>query len=292
MNVSIATTNGMSIEDWAKAARKSPYRQSYEQQRAIDTLQIVFEGKDGADSAATTIASLFNPLLQHGFSVSPVFEFWVSVCEAIRMLGANQRIDGRLIELLNALSNLPDLTDQSGKAIGPGGGFPGVYWKDLPGLGITFREFAIDIEPESPEMPDEGDWTAAQRATLMNVVTFGALYLVHGRTNIGMSSRAEVSMMHGLETSYRSPEQRRRAKTLVPPAATWILLAGKKIYELCKSGVPQRGRGYSLERWDLWKEDLFAIAGNTGLTVDVNHIAIQAAAKMGKVERQMQHNQS
>lgn len=42
---------------------------------------------------------------------------------------------------------LPDVTDQSGKAIGPGGGFSGLYWKDLPGLAITFREYAIGELP-------------------------------------------------------------------------------------------------------------------------------------------------
>lgn len=213
----------MSIEDWATAALQGPYRQSRDQQLAIHTLEDVFYGKTGADLAATTIASLFDPLLQHGFTVSPVFELWVSVCEAVRMLGGNQDIDGRLIELLDAIAQLPDVKDQSGRAIGPGGGFSGIHWKDLPGLAITFREHAIgtlpisnpsftyaifrvvclseaDIEPETPEMPDEGDWTEAQRATLMNVVTFGALYLVRGESNIDMSFHAEVSIMHGIES--------------------------------------------------------------------------------------------
>jgi len=109
MNLSMAATNGMSIEDWATAALRGPYRQSREQQLAIHTLEDVFYGKTGADLAATTIASLFDPLLQHGFTVSPVFELWVSVCEAVRMLGGNQDIDGRLIELLDAIAKLPDV---------------------------------------------------------------------------------------------------------------------------------------------------------------------------------------
>jgi len=141
-----------------------------------------------------------------------------------------------------------------------------------------------DIEPETPEMPDEGDWTDAQRATLMNVVTFGALYLVRGHTSIGMSSRAEFSIMDGIELPYQTPEQQRRAKTLVPPAAEWILLAGEKIYELCKDGRDQQGRGYSLYRWALWKRGFVEIAANKGLTDDVKHIASQTAFKMEKIE--------
>lgn len=141
-----------------------------------------------------------------------------------------------------------------------------------------------DIEPETSEMPDEGDWTAAQRATLMNVVTFGALYLIRSPGNVGMSFHAEVSIMHGIESPYQTPEEQRRAKTVVPPAATWILLAGEKIYELCKNGDTQQGRGYSLERWALWKRDFGEIATNRGLTDDIKHIASQAAFQMEKID--------
>ncbi len=147
MNPSMVVMNGISIEDWAKAALQSPYRQSHEQQLAIHTLESLFYGTTGAETAATTIASLFDPLLKHGFTVSPVFELWVSICEAIRTLGGNQDIDGRLIELLNAIAKLPDVKDQSGRAIGPGGGFSGVYWRDLPGFAITFREYAMGTLP-------------------------------------------------------------------------------------------------------------------------------------------------
>jgi len=148
-NLSMAATNRMSIEDWAKAALQSSYRQSREQQLAIHTLEDVSYGKTGADSAATTIASLYDPLLEHGFTVSPVFELWVSVCEAVRMLGGDHEIDGRLIELLDAIAKLPDVKDQSGRAIGAGSGYFGVYWKNLPGLAITFREYAIGTLPIS-----------------------------------------------------------------------------------------------------------------------------------------------
>lgn len=141
-----------------------------------------------------------------------------------------------------------------------------------------------DIEPETTEIPDEGDWTEAQRATLMKVVTFGALYLVRGYSDIGMSFHAEVSIMHGVESPYQTPEQQRRAKILVPPAAQWIHLAGEKIYELCKHGRDQQGRGYSLYRWALWKRHFVEIATNKGLTDDVKHIASQAAVKMEKIE--------
>ena len=134
-------------------------------------------------------------------------------------------------------------------------------------------------------MPDEGDWTDAQKARLLNVITFSALCLNHGQKDIGMSFHAEVSLMEGIEVAYQTPEQQRRAATVVPPAATWILLAGEKLYELCKSGKDDKGRGFSLRRWALWKEKFGEIATNQEFGDDVRDIASKAAGEMEKLER-------
>ena len=135
-------------------------------------------------------------------------------------------------------------------------------------------------------MPDEGDWTDAQKATLVNVVTFGALYLANGRRDLGMAFHAEVSFLEGIEEPYQTSEQQRRAATMVPPAATWILLAGKKIYELCQvdDGKNGKGRAFSLERWSLWKSKFGEIATNPALSASVQNIAAKAASEMGEIE--------
>ena len=133
-------------------------------------------------------------------------------------------------------------------------------------------------------MPDEGDWSDAQRATLLNVITFSALYLSYGQKDIGMSFYAEVSLLEGIEVLYQTPEQKRRAATVVPPAATWIVLAGGKVYELCKSGKDDEGRGFSMGRWALWKERFGKIATNQELGDDIRDIASKAAAEMEELE--------
>ncbi|MCJ1423539.1 hypothetical protein MMC29_001423 [Sticta canariensis] len=118
-----------------------------------------------------------------------------------------------------------------------------------------FREYAIDIEAED-EM--EGDWDE-QTVILLNATTFGAVYLARAK----------------------QPPQR-YAAMYVPAAANWILLAGQRIYELCKSdynrkdGAPglsldeiewlwDKGRGYSLGRWALWKKRFGEVAITQGL---------------------------
>ena len=133
-------------------------------------------------------------------------------------------------------------------------------------------------------MPDEGEWTDAQKAKLMNVITFSALYLTYGQKDIGMSFHAEVSLMEAIEVPYQTPEQQRRAATVVPPAATWILLAGGKVYELCKSGKDENGRGFSMGRWALWKEKFGEIAANRELGDDVRNIASKAVSEMERIE--------
>lgn len=77
-----------------------------------------------------------------------------------------------------------------------------------------------DLDPGASESPDdEADWTNAQRATLMRVVTFGALYLTNGSVDLGIAFYAKVSLINGLEAPYQTVAQQRRALANVPPAA-------------------------------------------------------------------------
>lgn len=136
----------MSINTWADAARKDQWRQSVEQQRAIDNLKVVFEGKEDPIRAASAIASIYDPLLKRRFEFSPVNQLWAMICEAAQMLGGDREIDEGLISLLNAISKLPDVTAKDGKPIngGPYGNYK-VYWRELPSLAIMFREYAIGM---------------------------------------------------------------------------------------------------------------------------------------------------
>ena len=117
----------MTINAWADAARGSPHHQDVEHQRAVDTPELVFEDKIDSNKAASTIASIYNPMLEHGFKFSPVAVLWAIVCEAVRKLGANREIDERPINLINSLSALPDVTDTNDNPISPGNGQNGVY---------------------------------------------------------------------------------------------------------------------------------------------------------------------
>ena len=130
------------------------------------------------------------------------------------------------------------------------------------------------------------------------------MYLVIGKQDIGMAFHAEISLMQGIEVPCQTPEQQQRALISVPPAATWVLIAGNNIYELCKidhnrqddapSSTPigdewlwGKGRGYSLGRWGLWKSRFSEIATAQGLNDSVKEISARARSEMDRVEGQM-----
>ena len=118
-----------------------------------------------------------------------------------------------------------------------------------------------------------------------------------------MTWHAEASFVSGVEVPYQTPDQQREAEIYVPPAATWILLAGEKIHELCKSDYnrQERGRssgamaswlwcgdrGYSLGRWEYWKQRFGEIAMTQGFQDGVKDFAGRALSKMGMIESQM-----
>ena len=142
-NHTIAIPSSMAIKNWADAERRDPHRRGIVSQRTINILANSFEGREVPERAAISIAALYDPLIRQRAPIGPVWGVWTIVCDAIRALGGNAEIDLGLIRLLNAMARLPDVTDQSGRPIGPGGGFSGVYWRDLPGLAIIFRQYAI-----------------------------------------------------------------------------------------------------------------------------------------------------
>ena len=135
--------SSMPIETWADAARQEQYHQSAKHQRAIDIVQAVLKGNLEPDSAADTIASIYEPLLKHGFKTSRVATLWAIICDVARSLGGNRDISKRQITMFNSISKLPDVLDGGGNAIAPAWKGAGGYWRDLPECAMMFWEHAI-----------------------------------------------------------------------------------------------------------------------------------------------------
>jgi len=135
----------MSVGSWASPARQDQDHQDVEHQCAIDTFQDLFQGKVDADTAASIIASAYETVLKRGLKVTTVDTLWSILCEAVTVLGSNIGISQRLVGLLNAISERPDVLDDDGRAITATGeeSCLGTYWRELPELSLIFSELLL-----------------------------------------------------------------------------------------------------------------------------------------------------
>ena len=105
-----------------------------------------------------------------------------------------------------------------------------------------------------------------------------------------MAWRAEVSIRAALDEPHETPEQKYWAAYFVPVAATWLIQAATKIYDMCQdsNGV----EGYSLRRWAFWKRRLLEVANNEHLlTISIRNMASRAACEMDKLDGEIQQCQ-
>ena len=131
-----------SINAWADAAHKCEYYQD-SKHRTVDAFQSVLEGKTPPSAAAGTISSLYEPLIKRDPKSWPVEQVWDIVCSAARAVEGNSDLAERLVDLLNLIAELPDITDECGNAMIPEWKSDGGYWGKLPCFALSFREYAI-----------------------------------------------------------------------------------------------------------------------------------------------------
>jgi len=88
----------------------------------------------------------------------------------------------------------------------------------------------------------------------------------------------------------------------IPPATTWIRLAGHVIHRFCVDKYDQHGAtcgvldegcswewkgddAFSIERWQFWKWRLEKLAVDENLNEDVRRLAREAGKKMVSIEK-------
>lgn len=130
------------IKAWADIAHQPKYLGESEH-RTVDTFQSVLEGKTSPSAAASTISSLYEPLIKRDPMSWPVGVVWAILCDAARAVGGNIDLTERLVDLLNSIAELPDVTDEHGNAVVPKWKSDGGYWGKLPTFAITFREYGL-----------------------------------------------------------------------------------------------------------------------------------------------------
>ena len=293
---------------WAADARADKWWQDQEAQEVIDVVEGLVAGNSDPALAARRVRALYEPLVkQTPVSVTVI---WGIVFRAVRAIGQDESASKRLRDFVLALQLADEVLDQSGEQVKLNGQ---VVWRNLPGFSLSFREYCISKSPFSKiqnrrltpwkdiESRDEctGKWLD-QAPSLLNASTFGALFLSGEPDPTRLSFFASVALIDGLEVSY-SQEQIQQATMYIPPAATWIRLAGPSIHKLCvdrhdanatcrflEPGCTWEwagGKGFSLERWQFWKRKLAELAAEQSLDEHLRAIAQGAEASMDRTER-------
>lgn len=158
---------------------------------------------------------------------------------------------------------------------------------------IRMLMFHSEIDP-----PDGNDaeWHA-QAPQLLNITVFAATLMVRSDGNFNVSFPASIAMEMGVDRPYdNTRELQEEWRMYIPPAATWILIAGSKIRELCFTDeLPETtnqhsircrwgGRTFCSSRWDFWKRRFQQLAEDTAIGDRCQEYAKQAYGSMDKLD--------
>ena len=149
-----------------------------------------------------------------------------------------------------------------------------------------------------PPDGNDAEWHA-QAPQLLNITIFAANLMIRANNKPNASFPASIAMNDGVDRPYDDTrELREEWRMYVPPAATWILIAGSKIRELCfLDELPENdnqhsvrskwgGRTYCRERWMLWKQRFQHLAVDTALDAPCQEHAKRAYEDMDKLDNE------
>lgn len=151
----------------------------------------------------------------------------------------------------------------------------------------------LDIDPD--EDMDQSEWLA-QAKPFLNATTFAATCLGRDPSVLDMSLHVQVCFMEAFEVPSEPQDPGARALMYVPPAATWIMLAGKQIHRLCmenyqrndtvpgREGLLWTGSGFSPERWAFWKKRFSETQKMLELDSRVREHAGKALVEMDRID--------
>lgn len=122
--------------EWAERCAQEQYHQDATTQAAIHAVQRLLERESPPEDIAREIAELYDADVRadpqgNGYGC----KFWGLFCDPVRQFGGSLEHTRLLVDLIVAISALPDI---------PGTRFSqGIYWRDLPEFGWNFRELAF-----------------------------------------------------------------------------------------------------------------------------------------------------
>ncbi|KAL8693810.1 MAG: hypothetical protein Q9224_003684 [Gallowayella concinna] len=306
----MTSTYGENAEQWANRALLCSSWQRSEEQVAIRTINNLLRRQITPQIAAATIATSYEARVKS--DRDDVWFLWTALCDAIHHLGDTIENLVLLAKMVRCISKLPNVLDENGDPIIRKTKAQ-MYWRDVPRFAYCFSETAI----EYPYLEDLDRGLGLKRDStfrkLLNANVFGALYLLEldpdgSRYDFQYTRNlARDHLMFALELASETHNQVRRTEIFLPPAAMWILIAGRNIHKYCELDMDYQGEdvyqcwvggehgseltflgkdGYSIDRWTFWRTRFEQISVLEGLDSDVMQYAIQAAESMKKIEQE------
>jgi hypothetical protein len=136
------------VQDWAKAMKVGTDNTNHH--LAIDALALLLDDKVSASNAAAETTAAYENSIK-AISSPTNFNNEVSSFYARYMCDAIRTFDGaskRLVDLLVAISERPDITSADGSSTSQLDG--SVYWRDLPSWSYNFLEYGIRESSSKP----------------------------------------------------------------------------------------------------------------------------------------------
>jgi hypothetical protein len=147
---------------------------------------------------------------------------------------------------------------------------------------------------------DEMDDYLAQAPFLLNATEFAATVLADNKVALGLLLEADVFLKRALDQPYDKAGgvRAREWQVLLPSAAAWLLIAGKRIHSIClddeliEADATQvtrdkwgaRRNVWGEQQWELWKTRFGVLASQENINDECRSLSAQAAEKMASIE--------
>lgn len=155
--------------------------------------------------------------------------------------------------------------------------------------------------------PSRKDDYLTQVPDLLNMTKFAAALLERGDFISGLPMQVSDCLSMGIEQDYNDKKDVNMKplewQVLLPTASTWLIIAGKVIYDHCLNNEvedpgadaeTQTGWGggtWTVQRWGFWKAQLGAFAERKDMDDECRGFAARAVQRMTEVESGRQSRQ-
>ncbi|KAI4851203.1 hypothetical protein E4T44_02280 [Aureobasidium sp. EXF-8845] len=280
-----------SIEKWTKDSIEKE-----EKHLVISALESLLHDRLSGAATATWMNEILAPRLISGLRAG-VGWLWGVLAGATRPLGASHT--QQLVDLLIAIKQLPDITNDAGYVVTYGGK---VIWREMPdwgwvffehGLGMWLSLFTGEVYLDMNDKNFYAEWHA-QAPGKLSATIFTATLMVQNEEFRSLASYAPCAFAE-IISSFDDREMADEWKMYIPPATAWIMIGGEVLHDLCSKKVPSQWNQSAMftpDRWQIWKDRFLALADQTDVDEHCQSLSREAAQEMERIEHKVRASSS